>query len=115
MLQRKDNIGFAIAMPEDRSAEQKASTSEAADNLSQFIAVVSHELRTPLSAFLTTIELLSETDLDDRQRAYVDTLKEAAESGLILSDLLLSLRRDNSEPDEIDERVFKPADALRYE
>lgn len=55
-----------------------------------FHAIVSHELRTPLSAMLTTLELLGETPLTPQQRDYVDALTQAAESGLRLTELLLS-------------------------
>ena len=64
---------------------------------SRFLAVLAHELRTPVAAMLTTIELLGETSLDDRQLAYVTTLREAAKSSLQISELLFSVgRQDNA-------------------
>lgn len=102
-------------MPEDKPAEPTAALADidGNDELSHFIAVVSHELRTPLGAFLTAIELLGETELSPRQRDYVATLKEAAESGLVLTDLLLALRRDGAEQDFSDRTSFVPGDIVR--
>jgi signal transduction histidine kinase/CheY-like chemotaxis protein/HPt (histidine-containing phosphotransfer) domain-containing protein len=48
---------------------------------SEFLAVMSHEMRTPLNGVLGLLELLQATDLDDRQRRYVET---AAFSGDVL-------------------------------
>ncbi len=71
----------------DRVATQRALT-EARDQAlaaarakSQFLAVMSHEMRTPLNGVLAVLDLLDNTDLDARQRAYVDT---ATASGEIL-------------------------------
>ena len=71
----------------DRIATQRALT-EARDQAlaaarakSQFLAVMSHEMRTPLNGVLAVLDLLDHTDLDARQRAYVDT---ATASGEIL-------------------------------
>ncbi len=44
----------------------------------QQLATVSHEIRTPMGAIMNLAELLADTDLDDLQRHYAETLKSSA-------------------------------------
>lgn len=99
-------------MPEDDTAKPKTRAPAGQDDLTQFLAVVSHELRTPLSASLTTIDLLAETGLDSRQRDYLATLRDAVQSGLALTDLLLSMHRNDGDAVE-DADPFIPGDIIR--
>lgn len=55
----------------------------------QFLANVSHELRTPLQSVLGYASLLVDTQLDQEQREYVQTLQSASENlSAIINDLL---------------------------
>ncbi|WP_166264378.1 response regulator [Marinobacter caseinilyticus] len=54
-----------------------------------FLANVSHELRTPLQSVLGYASLLGDTQLDQEQRDYVQTLQHSAENlSAIINDLL---------------------------
>ncbi|MGB6230114.1 MAG: response regulator [Litorimonas sp.] len=56
---------------------------------SEFLANMSHEIRTPMNGILGMAELLSLSDIDDRQREYVDVITNSASALLcIINDIL---------------------------
>ena len=55
----------------------------------QFLATMSHEIRTPMTGILGMADLLHSSDLDKRQKGYVQTIINSAESLLdIINDIL---------------------------
>jgi PAS domain S-box-containing protein len=97
-------VGMKENVTELKHARAKAE--EASKAKSQFIANMSHEIRTPLNGLMGFIELLINTELDERQKHYVDTVKYSADSLLAILNDILDLSKIESGMMELEESDF---------
>ncbi len=85
---RRGRHESVIEKAKQRTIELESSSLELEQSLrfkSEFLATMSHEIRTPMNGVLGMCQLISETDLTERQRRYVSI---ANASGKSLLDLL---------------------------
>jgi CheY-like chemotaxis protein len=98
---KKRVVKSAAAKPRaKRSAVRSGAMVEAA------LAAFAHEVRTPLTGILAVSDLLATSDLDERERRWVDTIKAGAEHLAGLATLFVDAARSSNSKLEIRQDFF---------
>jgi len=79
---------------------------------SAFLNTMSHEIRTPLNAIVNLSEMLQETQLDDRQREFAETLNTSSHALLALINDVLDFSKIESGRLMIDECPVRISETL---
>ncbi|WP_432678097.1 ATP-binding protein [Nioella aestuarii] len=93
------------------NARDKALAGEKAK--AEFLAVMSHEMRTPLNGILGGLELLSGTDLSQRQTGFVDIMGRSGQMLLHHVNSVLDISLDDAGKTVLRPEAFDPATLLQ--
>ncbi len=105
--------------PKKRPAKRRAIAANASKSLDQAhvveaaLAVFAHEVRTPLTGILAISDLLATSELPERERRWVDTIKAGAEHLASLATLFVDAAKDSNTNRTGDYRGSNTAAGLR--
>ena len=97
-----DIISLGLNITESVQYEEKLKSArevaEAANRAkSAFLANMSHEIRTPMNGVVGMAEVLIDTDLNEEQRLYIDTIKNSGEALLVIINDVLDYSKIEAE------------------
>ncbi len=90
----------------DSLKRAKIQAEESSRAKSQFLSTMSHEIRTPLNAVIGLSGLLTESELDQRQKEFSSTIKTSGESLLSIINNILDFSKIESGNLELEESEF---------
>src|SRR5260370_40352980 len=79
-------------------ARKRAAKTAAPGMVEAALAAFAHEVRTPLTGILAISDLLATSDLDERERRWVDTIKAGAEHLASLATLFVDAASGDAAP-----------------
>jgi PAS domain S-box-containing protein len=92
------------------NAQEKAESASRAK--SQFLANMSHEIRTPMNAILGFAELLKNSEINNKQTHYIQTIQKSGQHLLHLINQVLDHSRIEAGRAQLEFAIFSPQDLV---
>ncbi|MDJ0654473.1 MAG: ATP-binding protein [Xanthomonadales bacterium] len=96
----------------EEMSELSRQAQQAALAKDEFLATISHEIRTPLNGILPLVDLMRGTNLDDDQRAHMNTILASSRHLLSIVDSMLDYSKMQAGKLELETVGFNLADLL---
>lgn len=92
--------------------EAKGKAEEAMRAKQQFLSNMSHEIRTPLNAIIGFTNVISKTELNDKQKEYINAIKSSGDSLIVLINDILDLAKVDAGKMTFEKAPFKLSDSI---
>jgi PAS domain S-box-containing protein len=92
---------------ESELIEAKTKAEEAVRSKQQFLSNMSHEIRTPMNAIIGFTKVVLKTDLNEKQREYINAIKSSGDQLIVLINDILDLAKVDAGKMTFEEKPFK--------
>ncbi len=92
--------------------EAKSKAEEAMRAKQQFLSNMSHEIRTPLNAIIGFTNVITKTQLDEKQKEYINAIKSSGDSLIVLINDILDLAKVDAGKMTFEKAPFNLLDSI---
>jgi PAS domain S-box-containing protein len=87
--------------------EAKTKAEEAVRSKQQFLSNMSHEIRTPMNAIIGFTKVVLKTDLNEKQKEYINAIKSSGDQLIVLINDILDLAKVDAGKMTFEQKPFK--------